>query len=232
MNRVLFIGAHPDDVELGCGGIINKLSEEGCDIRVIMIAEGMSCRYDKCDINSDEVKELIKLRTDCAIKSLNSLGVNSYEFYDLPCGRLDNVSLIDINKIIEKEINSFKPYTVYTHSNTDTNKDHRIIFESTRIATRPGSCALSDSFINEVYLYEVLSSTEWNFDEVFKPNVFIGLSESNVEKKVKSLGMYDTEINSWPHPRSAEGIKTQAKYRGMQVGTNYAESFILFRSYR
>ena len=101
MNRVLFIGAHPDDVELGCGGIINKLSEEGCDIRVIMIAEGMSCRYDKCDINSDEVKELIKLRTDCAIKSLNSLGVNSYEFYDLPCGRLDNVSLIDINKIID-----------------------------------------------------------------------------------------------------------------------------------
>ena len=83
-KRVLFIGAHPDDVELGCGGTLNKLCEEGYDVRVVMIAEGMSCRYNKCDIESEKVKQQIKFRTDCAMKSLNNIGVDSYEFYDLP----------------------------------------------------------------------------------------------------------------------------------------------------
>lgn len=158
LDRTLFIGAHPDDVELGCGGIIDKLSNEGNEVRVVMIAEGMSCRYNKSDINNKEVKELIKLRTDCAIRSLKHLGVNSYKFYDLPCGRLDTIPIIDINKIIEKEISNFQPSNVYTHSNTDTNKDHRIIFDSTIIATRPGSSAVSSSFVQALYLYEVLSS--------------------------------------------------------------------------
>jgi|10_taG_2_1085330.scaffolds.fasta_scaffold02480_3 LmbE family N-acetylglucosaminyl deacetylase len=228
MSKVLFIGAHPDDVELGCGGVINKFCDTDYDVRVIFLAEGTSCRYNKCDIESDDVKKQIKFRTDCAIKSLNHLGVNSYEFYDLPCGRLDREPLIDINKIIEKEINTFKPYSVYTHSNTDTNKDHRIIFESTRIATRPGS----KTFVNDVYLYEVLSSTEWNFNDSFNPNIFMGLSESNIQKKIESINKYTTEISNWPYPRSTEGITTLAKYRGMQIGVSYAEAFKLFRSYR
>lgn len=228
MSRVLFIGAHPDDVELGCGGTIDKLYHSGYDIRVIFLAEGTSCRYNKCDIDSDEVKEQIKLRTDCAIKSLNSLGVTSYEFYDLPCGRLDTEPLIDINKIIEKEINSFKPDSVYTHSNTDTNKDHRIIFESTRIATRPGS----KTFVKDVYLYEVLSSTEWNFNELFKPSVFVELSKSNVESKVTAFDFYSSERKEFPYPRCEKGIKTLANYRGMQIGTEYSEAFELFRSRR
>jgi len=228
MSKVLFIGAHPDDVELGCGGTIYKLCKKGYDVRVIFLAEGTSCRYDKCDIETDEVKKQIEFRTKCAIKSLNHLGVNSYEFYDLPCGRLDSEPLIDINKIIENEINEFKPDSIYTHSNTDTNKDHRIIFESTRIATRPGS----KTFVDDVYLYEVLSSTEWNFDESFNPNIFMELSEIDLNKKIESINMYITEVSLWPYPRSDEGIETLAKYRGMQIGTPYAESFKLFRSKR
>ena len=228
MNKILFIGAHPDDAELGCGGTIDKLREEGYNVRVIMLAEGTSCRYNKCDLESEKVKKQIKIRTECAISSLNNLGVNSYKFYDLPCGRLDREPLIDINKIIEKEINEFKPDSVYTHSNTDTNKDHRIIFEATRIATRPSS----KTFVKNVYLYEVLSSTEWNFNESFRPNLFIGLSESNIQKKINSVNMYITEVHSWPYPRSSEGIMTLAKYRGMQIGTLYSEAFKIFRSYR
>ena len=225
MSRVLFIGAHPDDVELGCGGTINNLVENGSEIRVIFIAEGTSCRYNKEEIETEEVRKEIKFRTDCAIKSLNNLGVNSYKFYNLPCGRLDREPLIDINKIIEKEINDFTPGTIYTHSNSDVNRDHRIVFESTRIATRPGS----KHFVKEVFLYEVLSSTEWNFNDSFEPNVFVKLSEENLRTKINSFNFYSTEKKEFPYPRSDEGIKTLAKYRGMQIGTRYAEAFKLFR---
>tara|TARA_Y100000593_G_scaffold53094_1_gene99466 strand:+ start:3883 stop:4572 length:690 start_codon:yes stop_codon:yes gene_type:complete len=227
-NKFLFIGAHPDDVELGCGGLISKLTSTDNEVRVIFLAEGDSCRYDKCDIDSDEVKEKIKSKTECGIKSLNCLGVNSYEFYNLPCGRLDSEPLIEINKRIENEINTFKPNTIYTHSNIDTNKDHRVLFEATRIATRPGS----KTFVDDVYLYEVLSSTEWNFDEAFKPNVFVGLSETHITKKVNAFDFYCSEKKEFPYPRCEKGIRTLANYRGMQIGTEYAEAFQLFRSYR
>lgn len=211
---------------MGCGGTIHNFHQRGYDIRVIFLAEGTSCRYDKCDIENDDVLKEIEFRTNCAVKSLENLGINSYKFYDLPCGRLDCEPLIDINKKIENEINQFKPHSVFTHSNTDTNKDHRIIFESTIIATRPGS----KTFVNDVYLYEVLSSTEWNFNHPFVPNNFIKLSELDLSKKIDSLKMYETEMGDWPYPRSEEGISTLAKYRGMQIGTPYAEAFEIFRS--
>lgn len=225
MSKILFIGAHPDDVELGCGGTMHRLSKNN-NIRVIFLAEGTSCRYDNYSDNAVEIKKEIEARTSYAIKSLNTLGANSYKFYDLPCGRLNTQPLIKINKIIEEEINSFKPDCIYTHSNTDANKDHNVVFESTRIATRPGA----KTFVKEVYMYEVLSSTEWGFCESFTPNVFMELSSNNIENKIKAMNMYTTEINDWPYPRSDKGIKTLAKYRGMQIGVKYAESFKLLRS--
>lgn len=224
MSRVLFVGAHPDDVELGCGGTIDKLSREGACIKVISIAEGSSCRYGK----HDEIKKAIEFRTNCSIKSLKSLGVGFYRFYDLPCGMLNSVPLLDINRIIEKEIKEFRPECVYTHSITDTNKDHRVVFESTRIATRPGS----NHFVSNVYSYEVLSSTEWNFNEAFKPNVFVGLSSDNISKKVAAFKFYVSEKKEFPYPRCEKGITTLSNYRGMQIGTEYAEAFQLLRSKR
>ena len=117
---------------------------------------------------------------------------------------------------------------VYTHSNNDTNNDHKIIHKSTAIATRPGS----KTFVEDVYLYEVLSSTEWNFIDAFHPNRFINLSASNISAKIDSINMYETEVFPFPYPRSSEGIMTLARLRGMQIGVKYSEAFRLYRSLR
>ena len=224
MSRALFIGAHPDDVELGCGGLIDKLVKEGSDVRVISVAEDTSCRGG----SKSEIVREIGFRTNCSIKSLESLGVHSYSFYNLPCGSLNSVPLLTINKIIEQEIQEFKPECVYTHSINDANIDHKIVYESTRIATRPGA----SSPVREVYSYEVLSSTEWNFNDTFKPNVFVGLSADNLSKKIKAFKFYSSEQKKFPYPRSDKGITTLANYRGMQIGEQYAEAFQLVRSKR
>ena len=100
MNKILVIVAHPDDDILGCGGLLSKYSEIK-EFRVVYIAEGSSCRFSSLD-ESEIVRKAIEQRSAYAIEALSSLGVSDYKFYDFPCGRLDTVPIIEINKIIEK----------------------------------------------------------------------------------------------------------------------------------
>ena len=224
MNKVLIIAAHPDDDILGCAGLMSKYRGE-VEFRVVFIAEGSSCRFNKEQILEEDVIKIINERNSFGVKALKILGVENYHFHDLPCGRLDQVSIIDINKIIEKEIQNFKPDTIFTHSFEDTNNDHIIIHRATQMATRPGS----KTFVEKVYTYEVLSSSEWRFTHTFSPNYFESLSEQDVLNKCAALAEYESEIKEFPYPRSEEGIISLAKYRGMQSSNTYAEAFKLIR---
>ena len=132
MKRVLIIAAHPDDDILGCGGFISKYSSYK-QIRVIFIGEGSSCRFEKFDDNRNLIKDEIGKRNDFGKKALNKLKINNYHFYNLPCGRFDQIPLIEINQIIENEIIKFKPDTVFTHSADDTNHDHKVVFNSSSL---------------------------------------------------------------------------------------------------
>ena len=224
MNKALIIAAHPDDDILGCAGLMSKYRGK-VEFRVIFIAEGSSCRFNKDQIDNEKVVKVIEERNSFGIKALEELGVENYYFYNLPCGRLDQVAIIDINKIIEKEIQDFKPDTVFTHSFEDTNNDHIIVHRATQIATRPGS----GTFVEKVYTYEVLSSSEWRFTHTFSPNYFESLSKKDVRNKWSALAEYESEIKEYPYPRSEEGIFSLAKYRGLQSGNAYAEAFKLIR---
>ena len=148
MNRVLIIAAHPDDDILGCAGIMSKYKKQ-VKFRVIFIAEGSSCRFTKKEIKNKEVLNVIKQRNTFAVNALKILGVENYHFYNLACGRLDQIDIIDINKIIEREINIFKPDTIFTHSSADTNNDHSVVHRATQIATRPGAA----TFVEKLYTY-------------------------------------------------------------------------------
>ena len=221
MKRALIIAAHPDDDILGCGGIISRFRNK-VEFKVIFIAEGTTCRLDK-DTPVDIISSQIKTRNNFGENALEFLGVKNNRFYNLPCGKLDQISQLDINKIIENEINSFKPDIVFTHSPGDSNKDHHKVYDATIIATRPGSG------VNTVLSYEVLSSTEWGFNSVFSPTIFYSLTLKDVNMKHKAFSYYKSEQKSYPYPRSTKGIITLAQYRGMQSGTDYAEAFQLIR---
>jgi len=222
MNRILIIAAHPDDDILGCGGYISKHSKKD-KIRVVFIAEGSSCRFNN-NVDQD-VKDTIHNRNQFAIKALKILGVDDVKFHNLRCGTLDQVPILKINKIIENEINNFKPNIVFTHSDKDVNNDHLIVHKSTIIATRPAS----KFFVSKVYSYEVLSSSEWRFSKSFTPNYFEKLSKSDLSNKWNALKEYESEIKPFPYPRSFEGIKALSNYRGMQCNCKYAEAFELIR---
>jgi len=225
-KKILVVAAHPDDDVLGCGGTISKLKKKHL-IKVLFLAEGTSCRFENL-FKKKQIQKEINVREKQAKKALKSLGVNLYKFFNLPCGRLDTIPIIEINKKIESEINTFRPNIIFTHSENDCNSDHKIIFKSVMMASRPNS----KNTIEELYSFEVLSSTEWNFSNNFNPNYFQILNKKNVQDKWKAFRHFKSEIHKFPLPRTKSGIFNLAKVRGSQAGFEYAEAFKLIRFFK
>lgn len=226
MNRVMIVVAHPDDEVLGCGATLRRLIVEGKSVRVVVLGEGSSCRYPRHMINSEEVQQEIAQRRSYAEQSFAVLGVSDVVYGELPCGRFDTEPVIDIGQQIEQQIVDFQPDTLITHCGHDANSDHRITFNAAIAATRPipGSC------VKTLLSFETPSSTEWRFVEVFRPSLFVDVADY-IDSKIKAFDCYmPTEGKPFPFPRSAEGLMTLARYRGMQSGIACAEAFEVIRS--
>ncbi len=226
-NRILIVAAHPDDDILGCGGIMARCRKEGAAVKVVFLGEGSTSRFDASEREGQEALAAIEERQKSAKMALEILGVEDWAFYDLSDGLFDMTSVLDIGKIIESEIANFSPDTVFTHSHVDANNDHGITFQATLQATRPGAL----NHVENVLSYEVPTSTEWRFTEAFTPNYLVGI-EDEMEAKVKAMAAYTSEQKPYPFPRSAEGLRTLAKVRGMQAGLPYAEAFQVIRAIR
>ena len=165
---------------MGCGGYLSKYKSSK-EFKVIFVGEGTSCRFPKMNVNS-KIKTEIRKRQKQSIQALKYLGVKSYEYYNLPCGRFNSIDIIDINKIIEQEIKIFKPNIIFTHNSDDCNNDHRVVNRSVMMATRP---VILNNFVKSIFTFEVISSTEWNFEKQFSPNFFEILTEKMLKIKLK-----------------------------------------------
>lgn len=223
MNKVLVVAAHPDDELLGVGGTIMKHVDQGDISECIILGEGQTSRSDTRKETKQDI--VLDLHQD-AKRVANMIGFQEIYFANFPDNRFDEADLLDIVKKVEKVIKKFQPNIIYTHHGGDLNIDHQRTFQAVQTATR----TLNNFCVKKLYTFETLSSTEWNFidKEAFIPNVFIDIS-NYIEKKVEAMNLYKSELCNYPHPRSIEGIKILAQYRGMTVGSNYAEAFHLIR---
>ncbi len=210
MKKILVVAAHPDDEILGCGGTIAKHTNNGDDVHVLILAEGITSR--------GSVDGLPELRT-VAEKANRFLGA-SVSFRDFPDNKMDSVPLLDVVKEVEKVIQDIQPEVVYTHYENDLNVDHQITYQAVMTACRP----LPDSIVKTILSFEVPSSTEWGTG--FCPNWFV---EIDIHKKIHALRFYEMEMRKLPHPRSYEAVEYLAKWRGASVGVRGAEAFMLRR---
>ncbi|MDD5136210.1 MAG: PIG-L family deacetylase, partial [Candidatus Omnitrophica bacterium] len=120
-----------------------------------------------------------------------------------------------------------RPDIVYTHHYGDLNIDHRIAYKAVLTACRP----VNGGSAREIYSFETPSSTEWNYPNVFNPNVFIDITRT-FSKKIEAIKHYKVELRGSPHPRSIESIDAIAKKWGSVSGLGCAEAFEAIRIIR
>jgi LmbE family N-acetylglucosaminyl deacetylase len=223
-RRVLVVAAHPDDEVLGCGGTIRRAVEAGMEVMVQFLGEGISARFPFGQYDSEEFRVQTAVRMEGSKRALDVLGVKRFAFGERLCGQFDKYPLISIVKDIEQTLQDFAPDILFTHNLSEVNIDHKITYEAVEVACRP-----TRSFVpSEIYSFEIPCSGSWTFDTSFRPNVFVDVAEQ-WETKMASWACYEGEARPFPFPRSHEGLRTLAQYRGMMSNLKLAEAFRLAR---
>ena len=225
-ERVLVIAAHPDDEVLGCGGAIAKLTDQGAQVRIAFIADGVFARDGSHKARQVELNS----RREAAQQACDVLGAASVTFDDLPDNRLDTIALLDIVKPIESLITKYRPDTVFTHHAGDLNIDHRRVHQAVTTACRPQR----DHPVQTLLFFEVPSSTEWQSSgsvSVFAQNWFADLS-AILGQKLTALLAYGAEFIAWLQLRSLDGIEHFARWRGARIRAEAGESFLCGRQVR
>ena len=214
-DRVLVVAPHPDDETIGMGGTIAKLRSLSIPVRVIFMSNGVTSR--------DVARESVESRKRAAKNAMDVLGVNDFNFFDLPDNRFDSLPILEIAKLLESEVSKFRPTVVFAPYRYDLNIDHQIASEATSIAVRPKLSSHVRLYLN----YEILSSTGWNHAAPdFSPNVFVDI-QNYWSLKFSALQAYGPEIDASPSARSMKVIEALANFRGGLVAKEKVEAFSL-----
>lgn len=213
IKKILILAAHPDDETLGAGATIKKFNDMGYYSKLITFTDGESSREHNEDKNRNSV-----LSNVC-----KNLGINDYVSGNFPDNKMDSISLLDLCKFIEKNVD-FVPDIILTHHRNCNNLDHALVYKATITAFRP---QIGNNI--KILSYFVPSSTDYNPFANFKGRIYHNV-ETTFQSKLDCLkNNYDKEMRKYPHTRSYENIINLMKVWGSEVGLKYAEKFELVR---
>ncbi|MFH1878113.1 MAG: PIG-L deacetylase family protein [Candidatus Omnitrophota bacterium] len=199
--NILAIGAHPDDIEYGCGGALCKFSkQEGTDIYFFVATDG--------NFGGDG-----GVRRKEQEESGRALGVKKI-FWG---GFMDTKLAVNTELIgkIENAIEECRPDLIFVNYPDDTHQDHRYLADSTVIAVR---------YCRKVLFYEDYTSRN------YEPSVFVDIADV-LEEKVKLLKCHKSQVErQYPTSLDiVESVKAVANFRGFQAKVKYAEGFSTLR---
>jgi LmbE family N-acetylglucosaminyl deacetylase len=168
-KQVCFIGAHPDDIELGAGALIAHIAGQ-TEILCVTLSDNQ-----KNPALTHVASELRRSMAQLGMPDDHVL-VGQFETRRFPHQRQEILEyLIDLNK-------RFRPEIVFTHTRSDIHQDHATATEEALRAFR------SVTMLG----FDVLRSSYGFF-----PNFLVGVDEQDVEKKVRALAEYNTYENKY-----------------------------------
>ena len=202
-ERVIVFGAHPDDAEIGAGGVIASYARRGH--RVVMVNVRIPGGPD------DAVHHDRERRRAESERAAHTLGA---ELLSLGLSRdaiQPNARLVTA---IDRLLDDIQPTTVFTHWLGDSHPEHVALSQAVLAATRRNGCS--------VYMYEATIPGGISAD-AFRPQKFIDIGDT-IDSKMASLECYETQLERYGQGW-LEAIRGRAAHRGFQISRHYAEAF-------
>jgi len=198
-KRIVFIGAHPDDIEIGCGALIAHIASK-TEIKCITLSDNQ-----KNPLLKNVVSEHYRSMSILGIKQDNVI-VGQFETRRFPQARQEILEyMIKLNQ-------DFHPDIVFVHTKADIHQDHATVTSEGLRAFR-GTTVLGFDVIRSSY--------------GFFPNFLVEVDEEDVNKKIAALGEYHTYDSKYyfdPDVTRATLIR-----HGALAERKYAEGFDILR---
>jgi len=204
-QKILVLAPHTDDGELGCGGTIVRLIDEGQDVYYVAFSICEESVPEDFPKNALEI-EVKKATSILGIKPENLIlkGYPVRKFNSFRQNILEDLVILRQN---------IQPDVVFLPVSTSLHQDHNTIFKEGIRAFKHYT----------VYGYDL----PWDTIQ-FSSNAFFKLEEKHVTKKWEALAQYETQ--KWRTYCDKEFIYGLARVRGAQIGIQYAEVFENIRS--
>jgi len=197
IKRLLCIGAHPDDIELGAGGTVMRLVAQnpGLHIRWVVL-----CGADP--VRAEEARKAAALFTAGAADVC--VEIHSFKDAFLPWQGER------VKKVFEALKGDFRPDLILTHYEQDRHQDHRLISQLSWNTWRD----------HVIFEYEI---QKWDGD-LGQPNVFVPLAEELSQRKAKQV--YESYLSQRSrHWFTEDTFKALMRVRGVECNCDYAEGF-------
>ncbi len=205
MNRILAIGAHPDDVEFGCGGTLIKHVHQGDNVTILH----MSCSDCK-NINGKLIRKAQESLRE-AKQSADIIGANLkiLHFIDQEIP-FNKESVFEVEKLIV----NLRIDTVYTHWSGDSHQDHINTLRTVLAAAR---------HIDRIFLFEQIPLPRVGNISA-EVNYYVDIS-NYYEQKELACQQHKSQVITKYNNQIIYGTRALAQYRGCQCNADYAEAF-------
>ena len=199
-KKVLFLGAHPDDIEIGCGALIHHIVKQKTEFLCVTLSDNQK--------NPD-----LKNVKDEHFKSMKVLGVPEDKIAFGPfTTRVFPGARQEILEYFLKLRNEFQPDLIFTHSGQDVHQDHNTMTDEALRAFR-GITVLG---------FDVVRSSHGFF-----PHFLVEVTEEDVNAKIKALAEYETYRDKYYF--NAELTRSIMMRHGALAERPFAEGFDILR---
>ena len=198
-KRVLFLGAHPDDIELGCGALLHHIVHQ-TDVLCVTLSDNQR-NPELQDVKGEH------------FESMAVLGVPKEKVIFGPfTTRIFPDSRQDILEYFLKIRRDFKPDLIFTHSKQDVHQDHNTMTDEALRAFR-GITVLGFDVVRSSY--------------GFFPNFLVEVTEEDVNKKIEALSKYETYRDRYYF--NSELTRSIMVRHGALAERQFAEGFDILR---
>ncbi len=219
--RILAVGCHPDDIEIGCGGTLAKYALRGDDVFCAHVANGC---YGHAVIEKEELAVIRTKEAENAGVKLGAREVFNLDVDDLAVSEFDEETVMKLVRIIRY----VKPDLIITHAPQDYMRDHvqtgRLVFNASFSSSVPHYIPDVPAYekVCPIYYMDTLAGVN------FLPTEYVDITDC-IDIKVDALNCHESQIK-WMLEHDGidflDFVKTCSKFRGLQCGVGFAEGFV------
>jgi N-acetylglucosamine malate deacetylase 1 len=193
-GRVLAFGAHPDDLEVGAGGLLARLSDEGADVTMAIVS----------------IPNHAEVRRAEAEEGAKRIGAELFVLHEERQSRVEDIPMHELVRRFDQIIGDVRPELVITHSAHDLHWDHGLVHRATVSALRRTPCDL----------LAFLSSPEMNAQARAIGQCFADIS-SSIERKLEAISAHRSQLSRLDLDSSRDLARAMGRISGFAYAEAY-----------